>query len=153
MIYDLSVKKKVSQTIQNATIIKISQCRLTLNWQNVSDMHYQNLSCKLPLEHGQCIRIVKTIVKTITFSWRNMPWRLPIIVKNVIAIGIWQGKYSKMSKGKFKSPERKKSIAYLGHLWRTSMNTRRRQWHPTPVLLPGKLHGRKSLGGCTPWGR
>ena len=29
----------------------------------------------------------------------------------------------------------------------------RRQWHPTPVLLPGKSHGRRSLIGCSPWGR
>ena len=29
----------------------------------------------------------------------------------------------------------------------------RRQWHPTPVLLPGKCHGRRSLVGCSPWGR
>ena len=28
---------------------------------------------------------------------------------------------------------------------------RRRQWHPTPVLLPGKSHGRRSLVGCSPW--
>ena len=26
---------------------------------------------------------------------------------------------------------------------------RRRQWHPTPVLLPGKSHGRRSLVGCS----
>ena len=26
------------------------------------------------------------------------------------------------------------------------------QWHPTPVLLPGKSHGRRSLVGCSPWG-
>ena len=25
---------------------------------------------------------------------------------------------------------------------------RRRQWHPTPVLLPGKSHGWRSLEGC-----
>ena len=25
-------------------------------------------------------------------------------------------------------------------------------WHPTPVLLPGKSHGRRSLVGCSPWG-
>ena len=25
-----------------------------------------------------------------------------------------------------------------------------RQWHPTPVLLPGKSHGRRSLVGCSP---
>ena len=30
---------------------------------------------------------------------------------------------------------------------------RRRQWHPTPVLLPGKSHGLRSLVGCSPWGR
>ena len=30
---------------------------------------------------------------------------------------------------------------------------RRRQWHPTPVLLPGKSHGWRSLVGCSPWGR
>ena len=28
-----------------------------------------------------------------------------------------------------------------------------RQWQPTPVLLPGKSHGRRSLVGCSPWGR
>ena len=29
----------------------------------------------------------------------------------------------------------------------------RSQWHPTPVLLPGKSHGWRSLVGCSPWGR
>ena len=28
----------------------------------------------------------------------------------------------------------------------------RRQWHPTPVLLPGKSHGQRSLVGCSPRG-
>ena len=27
---------------------------------------------------------------------------------------------------------------------------RRRQWHPIPVLLPGKSHGQRSLVGCSP---
>ena len=27
------------------------------------------------------------------------------------------------------------------------------QWHPTPVLLPGKSHGWRSLVGYSPWGR
>ena len=31
--------------------------------------------------------------------------------------------------------------------------SRRRQWQPTPVLLPGKSHRRRSLVGCSPWGR
>ena len=29
----------------------------------------------------------------------------------------------------------------------------RRQWHPTPILLPGKSHGWRSLVGCGPWGQ
>ena len=28
----------------------------------------------------------------------------------------------------------------------------RRQWHPTPILLPGKFHGRRSLVDCSPGG-
>ena len=27
----------------------------------------------------------------------------------------------------------------------------RRKWQPTPVLLPGKSHGWRSLVGCHPW--
>ena len=27
----------------------------------------------------------------------------------------------------------------------------RKKWQPTPVLLPGKFHGQKSLVGCSPW--
>jgi len=30
--------------------------------------------------------------------------------------------------------------------------SQRRQWHPTPVLLPGKSHGWRRLVGCSPWG-
>ena len=33
------------------------------------------------------------------------------------------------------------------------LNIKRRQWHSTPVLLPGKSHGQRSLEGCSPWGR
>ena len=35
---------------------------------------------------------------------------------------------------------------------RCSAFFRRRQRHPTPVLLPGKSHGRRSLVGCSPRG-
>ena len=31
--------------------------------------------------------------------------------------------------------------------------SRSRQWHLTPVLLPGKFHGQSSLVGYSPWGR
>ena len=28
----------------------------------------------------------------------------------------------------------------------------RREWQPTPVFLPGKSHGQRSLAGCSPQG-
>ena len=37
-------------------------------------------------------------------------------------------------------------------LWPHKLQHWGRQWHPTPVLLPGKSHGRRSLVGCSPWG-
>ena len=41
--------------------------------------------------------------------------------------------------------------------WKISCNyimtSWRRKWQPNPVLLPGKSHGRRSLAGCSPWGR
>ena len=39
----------------------------------------------------------------------------------------------------------KKKKRSLEKIWR-------RQWQPTPVLLPGKSHGRKSPAGGRPWG-
>ena len=36
--------------------------------------------------------------------------------------------------------------------WSVNSQRWRRQWHPTPVLLPGKSHGWRSLEGCSPWG-
>ena len=43
---------------------------------------------------------------------------------------------------------------WKGQKIKKSRNKRqRRQCQPTPVLLPGKPHGWRSLVGCSPWGR
>ena len=39
------------------------------------------------------------------------------------------------------------------HLGMPSILSQRRHCQPTPVLLPGKSHERRSLVGCSPWGR
>ena len=44
------------------------------------------------------------------------------------------------------------------HDWVTSLSLStvmhwRRKWQPTPVFLPGESHGRRSVVGCSPWGR
>ena len=41
---------------------------------------------------------------------------------------------------------------YLVYLVSSQGHFRRRQWHPTPLLLPGKSHGWRSLVDCSPWG-
>ena len=28
-----------------------------------------------------------------------------------------------------------------------------KKWQPTPIFLPGKSHGQRSLAGYSPWGR
>ena len=38
------------------------------------------------------------------------------------------------------------------HMHSPALAGGRRQWHPTPVLLPGESHGQRSLVGCSPWG-
>ena len=50
------------------------------------------------------------------------------------------------------TPSKKKGLVAI-LLQKASFYTlpRRRQWHPTPVLLPRKSHGRRSLVGCSPW--
>ena len=46
------------------------------------------------------------------------------------------------------------SIVYKGQATEiVYLPVKERQWHPTPVLLPGKSHGQRSLVGCSPWGR
>ena len=53
--------------------------------------------------------------------------------------------------------EKVRNLCSLGrshNMWRATLyHLLVRQWHPTPVLLPGKSHGWRSLVGCSPWGR
>ena len=60
----------------------------------------------------------------------------------------WLLIHSPYSLGMNKTPQVNNSIS-------TSLvvSEQRRRWHPTPVLLPGKSHGRRSLVGCSPWDR
>ena len=57
--------------------------------------------------------------------------------------------------GVAKSPTRLTFTFILKFVYNETFNwdfSGRRQWHPTPVLLPGKPHGRTSLVGFSPWG-
>ena len=65
-------------------------------------------------------------------QWLKMTHIYDILVMEIGSMNGFPGLQSRISTG-------------LGFLcWR-------RQWHPTPVLLPGKSHGRRSLVVCSPW--
>ena len=47
-----------------------------------------------------------------------------------------------------KATREKRQVTYKG----TPIKVLADQWQPSPILLPGKSHGRRSLVGCSPWG-
>ena len=57
--------------------------------------------------------------------------------------GAWQGTCSPWGRKMLATTER------LNHHHRYFWS---RKWQLTPVLLPGKSHGWRSLAGCSPWG-
>ena len=92
---------------------------------------------------------------TLTYfkSWKMMPWKCSTQ---------YASKFGKLcsghrtGKGQFSSQSQRKAmprnIQTTAQLHSSHMLARRRQWHPTPVLLHGKSHGQRSLVGCSPWG-
>ena len=61
---------------------------------------------------------------------------------------IYHGREEKGRDGPGKGLVRPNALPFIA----SSRLLRRRQWHSTLVLLPGKSHGRRSLVGCSPWG-
>ena len=45
------------------------------------------------------------------------------------------------------------NVGDLGSIPRSGRSPGEGKWQPTPVLLPGKSHGWRSLVGYSPWGR
>ena len=86
-------------------------------------------------------------------SWKIMVWKYCTQYAN---------KFGKLSSGRrigkdqfsFQSQRKAmpKNVQTATQLHSSHMLAWRRQWHPTPVLLPGKSHGWRSLEGCNPWG-
>ena len=87
-------------------------------------------------------------------SWKMMLWK---------CCTQYASKFGKLSsshrtgKGQFsfqsQRKEMPKNAQTTTQLHSSHILARRRQWHPTPGLLPGKSHGWRSLVGYSPWGR
>ena len=71
----------------------------------------------------------------------------------IIKIAKFKDKENYKISNKKKIMYKRTSIRLSNNLSGNIVARQRRQWHPIPVLLPGKSHGQRSLVGCSPWGR
>ena len=94
----------------------------------------------IPVELFQILKdeAVKVLHSICQQVWKTQQW--PQDRKSSVFIPI-------PKKGNPKECSNYHTTALISHA------SRRRQWHPTPILLLGKSHGRRSLVGCSPWGR
>ena len=76
---------------------------------------------------------------------------LPMNIQDWFPLG-WTCWISLQSKGLGLSRAFSNTTVQKHQFFSTQLSLWRRQWHPTPVLLPGKSHGWRSLEGCSPWG-
>ena len=87
------------------------------------------------------------------FSWSSSRWTKdpstavasPLSYHSELQLSLWISLFS------YNNHSTSKCIIYFLSIFRHVVW--RRQWQPTPVFLPGKSHGRRSLVGCSPWGR
>ena len=101
--------------------------------------------------------------KSPIYTWQKLYDLLTYEIEWLVQVQLEKGKYSNSLLPLTQSPN--SSFYYRVyteyHVEREMKNknnseleaSRRRQWHPTPILLPGKSHGQRSLVGCSPWGR
>ena len=101
--------------------------------------------------------------RTVLTMWPSWPWVISsptTLIHQAVVLSM--APYSSTLAWKMpwtEEPLRLQSMGWLrvGHDWATSLSLFtfmhwRRKWQPTPVFLPGKSHGRRSLVGCRLWG-
>ena len=90
--------------------------------------------------------VVAQITKSCDTCLQNNPRKMPPLLHYLDPFNTKENGYID-----FTQMPKSRGNKYL--LVKVDTFTRRRQWQPTPVLLPGKSHGQRSLVGCSPWGR
>ena len=116
-------------------------------------------------------RATEKRISTAVGQWKNLFWKkfyfileyswLANLENSAVATGLERLVFIQIpKKGNAKECSNCNTIALISHasmvtfkILQARFQQWRRQWHPTPVLLPGKSHGQRSLVGCSPWGR
>ena len=63
------------------------------------------------------------------------------------------GLYRQSMKHTISLSQSRNCTGFLAFIWAPKSVPSEKAMAPPSVLLPGKSHGRRSLGGCSPWGR
>ena len=83
--------------------------------------------------------------------WAHLHLALPALTRGTGAAGEGQGQGMLCN---WKRILMQTSSFSAKMVWVYLVNkSRRRRWHPAPVLLPRKSHGWRGRVGCSPWGR
>ena len=118
------------------TILNQSELKWTGMGKFNSDDHYIYYCGQESLRRNGVALIVNKRVWNVVLEWSLKKWQ-----NDLVSFPMQTIQYKSMYQ-----PLMPKKLKLNG-----SMKTyRRRQWHPTPVLLPGKSHGQRSLVGCSP---
>ena len=96
-----------------------------------------------PSSLRQPLRLLRGIPGARSILWQSMDGNLDSTRLSLIVFNIWCP---------FEEAYQFVSWHVLNWAGLVTMS-QRRQWHPAPVLLPGKSHGWRSLMDCCPWGR
>ena len=85
----------------------------------------------------------------------TLAWRIPWVEEpgRLQSMGSQRVRHDWVTSLYFTLEKNEIRIKHTQKLTQSRVKLRRRQWHPTPVLLLEKSYGLRSLVGCNPWGR
>ena len=133
-----------TSTSASLTMLKSLTVRITTNWKILQEIEIpDHLTCLLRnLYAGQ--------EATVSTGYGTADWFQ-------IGKGVYQGYILSPCLFNLASlvAQTVKCLPAMLETWVRSLgqeDSLERKWQPTPVLLPGKSHGQRSLVGCSPWG-
>ena len=140
-----------SREIPDPDIERNSEMKLSIVFsqiKNLSPSFSPFITLWLNMHFIRCWQLISEL--NITWIWSWMPWLYEIISfwKYIYMVSIYIYMYIQTWIWFSKTCELYVVLGFYHYVrfpWR-------RQWHPTPVLLPGESHGQRSLVGCSPWG-
>ena len=118
------------------------ECIHVCNHHHNQDLENYHYTKKLPTRERAVLRLLLLLFFLLLFSC------------SFICLCDWLVGWFELGKGEVrvkKIYDHSLLFWIKGHRWNHAFV--QRQWQPTPVLLPGKSHGLRSLVGCSPWGR